>query len=327
MLSLEAEPNPFFRTAVLDACVKSLQQRVAWQVFNEMPIKTVAAYNSLIALQGRLRRIEAAEDLLQRMQDNCLQPDFVTYTTMITAYGSVHDVEKALGTLQRMKAEGMPVDRVAYGAAMSSCAKAGDKESTWKLLHTMDAARLEVDVTHLTNLIVSCARSKDLARAREALMEMKERGVARDSIVYTAFVNCIPLEGKQAADAAVEVLREMESVTVPPDIHVYNAAIRVAASVGAEDRLQGMLAEMKAAGLQPNHETEVITSNFHRSTEEGQRQQQQQQPSSNFGSASPTSQPPLPAGWASAMDPATGRAYFWSKADPAATTTWERPEA
>jgi len=321
LMSLEAEPNPIFRTAVLDACVKSLQQRAAWQVFNEMPMKTTAAYNSLIALQGRLKQIEVAEDLLHKMRDNGLQPDFVTYTTLITAYGTVHDVEKALATLERMKAEGMQVDRVAYGAAMSACAKAGDKDSTWKLLGAMDEARLETDITHLTSLIVSCARTKDEARAREAFPEFSKRGIALDSIVYTSFIHCLPVTGKQAVDAAVEVLKEMKGRAILPDTHTYNAAIRVAVTCEAEDRSRELLAEMESAGFQPNRETEFILSggnNFYRG--------QDQQALSSPGDVAAASQPALPPGWASAADPSTGRSYYWREADPAGSTTWERPQ-
>eukprot|EP00931_Biecheleriopsis_adriatica_P067736 TRINITY_DN41801_c0_g1_i1.p1 TRINITY_DN41801_c0_g1~~TRINITY_DN41801_c0_g1_i1.p1 ORF type:complete len:315 (+),score=68.42 TRINITY_DN41801_c0_g1_i1:31-975(+) len=35
--------------------------------------------------------------------------------------------------------------------------------------------------------------------------------------------------------------------------------------------------------------------------------------------------PPLPPGWCQHRDPASGRFYYWREADPAGSTTWERP--
>ena len=34
---------------------------------------------------------------------------------------------------------------------------------------------------------------------------------------------------------------------------------------------------------------------------------------------------PLPSGWQSTIDPATGHPYYWRVDDPVNTTTWERP--
>lgn len=41
--------------------------------------------------------------------------------------------------------------------------------------------------------------------------------------------------------------------------------------------------------------------------------------------AAPEAEAALPDGWQSTLDPSSGQRYYWHVADPAGTTTWERP--
>jgi len=325
LMSLEAQPSPIFRTSVLDACTKSMQPDAAWQIFSEMPVKTMEAYGSLVDLMGRLRRTKVAEDLVSEMQENILQPNHVIYTSLITAYGHGQNIDKVFDTLEQMKAEGLPVDRITYAAAMAACARAGDKDSTWNLFRSMVASGVEVQITHLTSLIVSCAQTKDEARAREALAEISNRGIPLDKVVYTAFIQSLPAKGPESADAALAVLREMRSKEVLPNTYTYNAALQVASESGAEDCFQKLLAEMEVVGLLRNRETEFRISRHYSRAEEEPRQQEEV--ATSHADIEVGTVPPLPVGWLRATDPSTGRAYYWQEVNPSGTVTWDRPPA
>eukprot|EP00929_Paragymnodinium_shiwhaense_P054787 TRINITY_DN27460_c0_g1_i1.p1 TRINITY_DN27460_c0_g1~~TRINITY_DN27460_c0_g1_i1.p1 ORF type:complete len:455 (-),score=113.78 TRINITY_DN27460_c0_g1_i1:188-1552(-) len=48
-------------------------------------------------------------------------------------------------------------------------------------------------------------------------------------------------------------------------------------------------------------------------------------PPASPAAATPPPMPSLPEGWSEAVDPASGKTYYWKVSDPAGTTTWERP--
>lgn len=327
VMALQPEPNPVLRSVAVDACVKSMQSEAAWRVFNDMPEKTVPAYNSLLFLLGRQKKIASAEGLVAQMKDESLSPDFVTYTTLMSAYGASHQVDDALRVLGDMKAAQMPVDRITYGAAMSACAKAGEKDKVKDLLAEMDTMRVQADISHLTSLVVSCARSKDEPRAREAMQELQQRNVTADTIVYTAFIGCLSGNDRSLIEKAEAVLKEMKDLQVLPDTYAYNAVLKAAGDCCASDRFEAVLGELEASGLAKNQETSVVMANMRRA--EARASEWQNSMAEEKASMTPQAVPEaaLPEGWAQALDPASGRAYYWKQADPAGSTTWERPVA
>jgi len=326
LLAEKPDSGPFVISAVLDACTKALQQQAAWQLFEDMPVKTAPAFNSMITMQGWLRRAQAAEQLLDRMRQSSIEPDYVTYTAMITVYGAVQEPEKALGVLDVMKAEGQPISLVTYGAAMSACARAGDKEKTWGLFEAMQEVNLAPELNHFNSLIVSCSRSRDEAKALEALALLRSRGLAPDNIMYTALVGCIPVEEpfhQLAVGKAEGILKDMKASAVAPDAHAYNAVLRVAASVGDAGRFDGVLAEMGSGGFQPNQGTALVQAELLQKVRQLEDQRFLRQ--DGAGGALPPAAPTLPHGWASAVEPTSGQSYYWKVDDPAGTTTWQFP--
>lgn len=309
VFSTEPQPNPMLCTAAIDACAKSLQQGPAWRIFKAMPKKTVSAYNILIALQGRMRRVAVAEDLLEDMTEHCLKPTIVTFTGLMTAYGMAHEVESALQTLSRISEEGMKIDRVAYGVALSACARAGDKERTAKVLECMATDRIKPDMSQLTSVIVSCAQSKDETRAQQAFEDIRKHGYKADVIAYTSFINC--LSGPKALSKAELVLVEMRAACVEPDSFTYNAVLQLAISCSAPERFREILGDMEERGIDHTRETLLL-----------KERAQEAFLAESVADASDTS---LPEGWQQNHDPRSGHLYYWNEADPEGTTTWIRP--
>jgi len=252
-----------------------------------------------------------------------------TYTALITAYGMVHQVDMALQTVSNMHAACVSPDVIAYASATSACARGGEREHTKRLLAEMLSACLEPQITHLTNVIVACSHSKDEAGAREALEDLKRRGFQPDAVAYTALITCLAGTRTEALAKAEVVLEEMRGACVEPEVPTYNAVLQVAMEAGARERFQQILQDMENRGLQRNRETSLLIRSIHSAapgdaaTAGDLAGSQAEHPPNHLSSA----QPPLPAGWSAAVDPASGQEYYWCDHNPAGTTTWTRPLA
>lgn len=319
------DPDPLLRTAALDACGKSLQLERARRLFDEMPVKTLSAYTALMMVLGRTRRLQEVQELFADLRQQCHTPDATAYTSVIDAHGMVNDAEGALRVFEEMVADGVHATQVTCGAIMAACGRAGDRTRTLELLQTMDRERLQVDVSHMNSAIMSCARSKNEDGARSSLQDLRRRHLQPDVVTYTILINC--LQGRDAATKAEAVFTEMRAASIVPDVFAYNALLSAALRAQAFDRFQGILVEMDEKGLSRNRETAMQVRKLEEQLLLQERGACADAASADVVDGRVPQVPALPSGWRQATDPSSGLPYYWSEADPARRTQWERPVA
>jgi len=313
-------------TATMDACAKSLQLNVVRQLFEEAPQKTRPAYNILVFLLGRLRKTREAEALVKEMREVSILPNVMTYGSLISTYGRARDVDSALRVLDEMEAAGVKANTIIFATALNAAASVGNSEETQALLARMDAANVEPNVGHFTSAIKSCSRTRNEEGGRAHFNELLRRGLQPDVVAWTCLMSCLPKPDVLAKAEAM--LAEMRAAGITPTEFTYGTLLR--AAIESEDikKAREYWAEIEALDMP---RTTLV--------EHRQRQLQDleaklaggspaQDRSSAAGSGLPNPpQPPLPAGWREALDPASGQTYYWAAADPAGTTTWTRPVA
>jgi len=312
LFSTVPEPDAKLRTAALAACARSMELGAAQRLFEELPVRTVPDYNTMLSLLGREQRIGEVEELLGEMKEQRLEPSATTFGCLINAYGMMRNMQAAMRAFEDMLLAGFRPSASTYASVLAACARTGDKEQASDILARMDAACLEPNLGHFTSLIASCAQSKDEARASAALAEMQRRGIRPDLVTYTGLMGTYA--GPGALARAEALLREMRGACLVPDTFAHNQLLQVALQCGEAERCQQLLAEMDAAGVPRNRETHVRARQLRELEEAGAREQ---------GPAAEGEA--LPAGWQTTVDPASGQPYYWRVADPASTTTWVRP--
>lgn len=320
ILANEPNPNPYLWSAVLDSCAKASQQQPAEDIFRRMPDRTVASWNSMVLLYTWLRQPDRAAQMIADMRQSSVEPDEVTYTTLITGYGFRSERGRALDIFEEVKAKQVPMSGIIYSAVMSVCARVGDKEKTWQIMAEMEAAGFQPQIGHFNSLIVSCGMSKDEERAREAMRKAREAGIEPDRIMYTALLGSVPpVEG--CAERVKAIVEEMKSIGVGVDSHTYNAMLGLAARQQNYKWFDDLIHEMKVLDLPENAGTQKARDILERT----RREQSPLTMAAAATAEAPPLPPPLPEGWQSAVDPSSGRTYYWRAADPAGTTTWEVP--
>mmetsp|Transcript_91879 Transcript_91879/g.230938 ORF Transcript_91879/g.230938 Transcript_91879/m.230938 type:complete len:399 (-) Transcript_91879:12-1208(-) len=299
------EPDPLLRTAVMDACGKSGQLLHARRLFEEMPVKTVPAYNAFIALLGRMRRLREASALFAEMPDLRLEQSDITFTSLIDAHSMVSDAEGAAKVFSDMEARGLKASAITCGAVLAACGRAGDQARAAEFLSLMDRRQLQPGARHLSSVVLACVQNGDENGAQAAFAEFHRRGLRPTVITYTIMVKCLcSSDAMRKADA---LFAQMRAEGIFPDAFFYNALLGAAVRSHDWDRFEALLQEMDQSGLPRTRETDLRV----REMEEARRNLQ--------------ASPPLPPGWREAVDPGTGRAYYWQEQDPAGTTTWDRP--
>jgi len=313
------EPDVWLRIAAVSACGKSLQFDAARKIFQEMPEKTVPAYGVMMSLVGMRHPLEA-QQLLEEMRSNQLEPDSGIYNAMIESHGRAQNMAGAMQAFDQLGASGQRINRATYQITLSACARTGDLQQAKALLARMEAEGMPPDAGHFTTLVTSCARTKAEGEARQVMETMKERGMTPDVITYTGLLSC--MAGETAIDSADEVWQEMKAAGILPDASAYNALLGAALASGNKQRCLEIVADMEQLGFTKSREAQLRFAEVRNLCNSQTFAATLEQPRT---SPAPTPSAPLPPGWQSVMDPTSGRHYYWQESDPAGTTTWERP--
>lgn len=290
-------------TAALDACAKALQVRAAESLFKRT-VPNTRSCGIMINMYSRLRKTREAEALLEAMPGLCLHPNVITYTALLTGYSMKAEWQKALALLDQITEKCHNVSKVqwqiTFNVAMAACARAGEAGFARMLFDRMVVEmKVEPINAHYNTLLASCIRLCDTETAYKLFREMKACGLQPRIEEYNTLLRCY----RQVPDEAHRLFAEAEASGLSANIDTANALL--AACLEGSDHLRAQVAQemLRERGLVPNSKTAELLGALRASEAAGQ----------------------LPAGWASALDPSSGRAYYWRVDNPAATTTWTRP--
>ncbi|KAE8718627.1 hypothetical protein F3Y22_tig00110009pilonHSYRG00326 [Hibiscus syriacus] len=183
-------------TTLLDVLAKVGSLRCARLVFDEMRLRDIASWNSLIFGLAQGSQASEALDLFKRMQVEGLKPnevtvigvlsacshmgDFkegekkclVTWNTMIMAFARDGDGHKTLKLFEQMEKDGVQSDAVTYLAVLCACNHAGLVEDGLRLFNTMGKHGVKPNLKHYGSLVDLLGRAGRLKDAYNLINSM-----------------------------------------------------------------------------------------------------------------------------------------------------------
>jgi pentatricopeptide repeat protein len=336
----DAKPEwlPTYR-AVLNCCCRAMRYNEAQSVWRQLPSRDVMSYNSMLGMCGRLQRPDEVESLLKQMDAEGIQRTGVTYCHLMSSCAESQQWQKALQLLEELKSKPeLDVTTnwdVAYLMPMTACARAGQHAQVRSLLEELSTGgKGSVNNAHYNALLVSCGT--DGPAAKKVFEEMKAAGFAPRGPDYRALMSVWRVPEEQHKIYA-EMLEECPSASLE---EAWTCMLRTAVTSGDVDAAEWVFQEMRRRGVDPNSPEAEATPSLRRVLRTFRAREVQMRAKATslaaptidrLGGAqtsAPTLPPApssLPQGWASAVDPASGKEYYWQVSNPTSTTTWERP--
>uniref|UniRef100_A0A0E0B2U7 Pentacotripeptide-repeat region of PRORP domain-containing protein n=1 Tax=Oryza glumipatula TaxID=40148 RepID=A0A0E0B2U7_9ORYZ len=188
-------------TSLLDLYAAAGQLGEARRVFDEMPGRTVAAWNCMLAAYVRCCEMDAALWFFNEMPGR----DSVAWTTMIAGCVNAGRAAEAVELFWRMRKANAKVDAVTMVALLTACAEQGDlRLGRWVHAHVEQEGRQWRTVlldNALINMYVKCGAVED---AHRLFLVMPRRS----TVSWTTMISGLAIHGR--AKEALDLFHRMQ---------------------------------------------------------------------------------------------------------------------
>ncbi|XP_050385452.1 pentatricopeptide repeat-containing protein At3g03580 [Argentina anserina] len=196
--------------------------------------------NALIEMYSSCGSLETSIRVFQQM---CIK-DVVTWTSLISAYGTYGEGEKALRGFEEMEATGVLPDHLAFLVIIYACSHSGLVEEGLSYFDRMKKQhKLEPRMEHYACVVDLLSRSGLLAQAEDFIHSMP---IKADASIWGSLLSACRESGEEMiAERVSKKIVELNSYDTGYHVLVSN----VFAAVGKWDKVRMMRKYMKAKGL------------------------------------------------------------------------------
>ena len=171
-------------------------------------------------------------------------PRTSSFNMAINTAAGAHQPAAALAILRRMRTAGVRRNQLTYNAALSALEAGGRWQQALRLLRDMRRARVAPSLISYNLALGACAKAAKISSAKVSSAKVSSAKVSSAKVS--------PLVSSTAADAAMELLLELQQLKLQPDVTSYSSAIAALSDAGQWERLGGLLGSTQAELLQPN---------------------------------------------------------------------------
>ncbi|GAB4848571.1 hypothetical protein Ancab_003277 [Ancistrocladus abbreviatus] len=219
VLKLGCVNDHFVRNAIMDMYAKFGPIEVARELFDEMPERPVADWNSMISGYWKWGLHAKALELFDLMPER----NVVTWTAMVTGCSKIKDLEGA-----RRYFDAMPEKTVvSWNAMLSGYAQNGSDEAALRLFDEMLNARVQPDETTWVTVISVCSSRGDPCFAQALVETINEKRIRLNCFVKTALLDMYAKCGNLEAARGI-----FDELGVHKNSVTWNAMISAYARVG-----------------------------------------------------------------------------------------------
>lgn len=181
LLKMGLDCDKYICNVIMDFYGKYGHIETARKLFDEIPDKSVADWNSIISGYWNWGNELEAKTLFDLMPEK----NVITWTAMVTGYSKMKDLKNA-----RMFFDEMPERSVvSWNAMISGYAQNGFTEQALSLFSEMLSAGIRPDETTWVAVISSCSSSGDPNLAGSVVNMVNAKGIRLNSFVKTALLD------------------------------------------------------------------------------------------------------------------------------------------
>ncbi|KAF1863317.1 hypothetical protein Lal_00031317 [Lupinus albus] len=229
--------------ALLDLYCKCGCLSVAREIFDEMPVKNVICWTSMVTGYVNCGRLDEARDLFEKSPTR----DIVLWTAMINGYVQFNRFDEGIALFQEMQIRRVKPDNFIVVTLLTGCAQLGALEQGKWIHNYIDENRITVDAVVGTALIEMYAKCGCINKSLEIFYGLKEK----DIMSWTSIIFGLAMNGK--ASKALELFEAMETFGARPDDGTFIAILSACSHGGLVEEGRKLFYSMtRKYNIEPN---------------------------------------------------------------------------
>ncbi|PRQ46484.1 putative tetratricopeptide-like helical domain-containing protein [Rosa chinensis] len=231
--------------AVLDMYAKCGCLSEARKVFDEIPLKNVMCWTSMVCGYVNCGMLDEARELFDRSPTK----DVVLWTAMMNGYVQYNQFDEAVALFQEMQFRRVQVDKFTVVALLTGCAQLGALEQGNWIHGYIDENGIKIDAVVGTALIEMYAKCGCIDKSLEIFNALNEK----DAATWTSMVCALAMNGKTSK--ALELFSKMKQVKINPDDITFIGVLSACSHGGLVDEGRKLFNSMrKDYGIEPKLE-------------------------------------------------------------------------
>ncbi|XP_062098362.1 pentatricopeptide repeat-containing protein At1g08070, chloroplastic-like [Humulus lupulus] len=166
--------------ALVDMYLKCGDADSAHKIFDEMPVKNVVSWNSLISGLAHQGEFKDAMDMFRKMQSIGVEPDDFTLVGVLNSCANLGLLELGKWVHEYIDKKQIEADGFIGNALVDMYAKCGSIDQAFKVFQGMKRR----DVYSYTAIIVGLAMHGEAKRALDIFFDMPQRGIKPDEVTF-----------------------------------------------------------------------------------------------------------------------------------------------
>ncbi|KAF5447706.1 hypothetical protein F2P56_033236 [Juglans regia] len=267
----------FVASSLVSMYAKCNAFNYAIQLFDEMPDKDVACWNTVISCYYQDGQAKKALELFERMRDSGFEPNSVTLTTVISSCARLLDLERGKKIHMELMRKAFVLDDftssalvdmygkcgclvmaievfehiprktvVAWNSMISGYSLTGDSRSCIELFGRMNKDRIKPTSTTLTSILLACSRSAQLQHGKLIHGYIVRNRIEVDFFTESSLIDLYFKCGSvMSAENVFEKMSKTNTVS-------WNVMISGYVTVGNYFNALGIFADMKKSGVRPD---------------------------------------------------------------------------
>ncbi|KAF4350591.1 hypothetical protein G4B88_017374 [Cannabis sativa] len=184
--------------ALVDMYLKCGDANSARKIFDEMPVRNVVSWNSLISGLANQGEFKDAMDMFRKMQSIGVEPDDFTLVGVLNSCANLGLLELGKWVHAYIDRKQIEADRFIGNALVDMYAKCGAIDQAFKVFRGMKCR----DVYSYTAIIIGLAMHGEAKRALSIFSDMPRRGIKPDEVTFIGVLTAcshagLVVEGKR----------------------------------------------------------------------------------------------------------------------------------
>lgn len=275
----------------------SVYFKVAELVLGEESFQTnIRDYSKLIDAHAKENRLDDAERILKKMNENGIVPDILTATVLVHMYGKAGNLERAKEAFESLRSQGFKPDMKVYNsmivayvnagqpklgeslmremeardmkptqeiymALLRSFAQRGDVGGAGRIANTMQFAGFQPSLESCTLLVEAYGQANDPDQARSNFDYMIKVGHKPDDRCTASMIAAY--EKKNLLDKALNLLLQLEKDGFEPGVATYTVLVDWLGKLQLVDEAEQLLGKFAELGEAPSLKVHISLCNMY----------------------------------------------------------------